>query len=780
MAKKDSSVWGENTLENDPAEFISSLFLSVKNWRDPYERRWKRFYKLYRSYRDSTAHPFKSNIFVPYIFSIIESVVPKMLGSVFNSRPIISVQPRKGAAVDMSKLLESLLEFQLDEEQLEFFSKILEFFKETAIYGTSFMKIIPRFNDDELVSFNYIDLEPIDLFNIFPDYRAKSVRRMKYIIQLSYMDFDELEKLESQGFYKNVKDVEQYVESAMNVDEAKRARLTDVGILDEYGFDSTRKTIEVLEYWNKDKIYTIGARKIILKEEDNPFGGLLPFIMARYIPVQHELYGIGIPEAAESLQEELNTVRNQRMDNVNLIINRMFIANKYADIDFDSLTSFPGNVILTNDVNAIKPLETRDVTKSAYMEEDIIKRDIDSVTGEYPPGRGEPSEKRETATGIIRLQQASNARFDTVVKMLEFTVIRHVAKMFLWLDYHFLPPEMFIKIVGEEEFQKYNGMMFYGQDIDDILKQYNFQPMGSATTAVKEVRIQQIMQAYKLFNQDPMINQLALRRMVFGVLDIKNENELIIENPPPPTPPPGTGAPQLGGPKMAQGGPNPPNPPMAPQPGAKPLPEAAQMAEMLRVAGGGLIPRGGPSSLPVQSRQSGGEVKAGMPYKVGEAGEEIIIPKKDGVVIPNQGTSVGVDSSLPMPFGRGNYKSAQEWIEAEKQAGYDMAGFIAKYGVQDQSQGQHLTDEFKLPHHITFSDESIYSTPETPGGQWTKDLAGRWYYTPSEYVLTKHTYQELIDYFNKHGEGAVLVLPGQKVKNKEPKSKEQKPKQGTD
>lgn len=231
---------------------------------------------------------------------------------------------------------------------------------------------------------------------------------------------------------------------------------------------------------------------------------------------------------------------------------------------------------------------------------------------------------------------------------------------------------------------------------------------------------------------------------------------------------------------MAQGGPNPPNPPMAPQPGAKPLPEAAQMAEMLRVAGGGLIPRGGPSSLPVQSRQSGGEVKAGMPYKVGEAGEEIIIPKKDGVVIPNQGTSVGVDSSLPMPFGRGNYKSAQEWIEAEKQAGYDMAGFIAKYGVQDQSQGQHLTDEFKLPHHITFSDESIYSTPETPGGQWTKDLAGRWYYTPSEYVLTKHTYQELIDYFNKHGEGAVLVLPGQKVKNKEPKSKEQKPKQGTD
>ncbi len=597
---KEATTWGNTTLKSDPASYISDLFLATSQWRESYESRWKRFYKLYRSYRDASASPFKSNIFVPYIFSIVESVVPKMLGMVFNTRPIISIQPRKGTSVNMSKLLESLLEFQLDEDQLELFSKILEFFKEAAIYGTAFMKVIPRFNDDELVSFNYIDLEPIDIFNIYPDYRAKSIRRMKYIIQLSYMDFDELEKLEDQGFYKNVKEVEQYVESSINVDEAKRERLTDVGILDEYGFDSTRKVVEVLEYWDREKIYTIGARSVILKEEDNPFGGLLPFIMARYVPVQHELFGIGIPEIAESLQEELNTVRNQRMDNVNLIINRMFIANKYADIDFDSLVSYPGNVILTNDINSIKPLDTRDVTKSAYLEEDIIKRDIDTGVGEYSYSRGEPPERRETATGIVRLQQASSARFDTVVKMLEFTVLRHIAKMFIWLDYHFLPPEDFKKIVGEEEFEKYNGMMFYSQDIDAVLKQYNFQPMGSATTSIKEVRIQQIMQAYKLFNRDPMINQEALRRMVLSTLDIKNENELInpvpmiplseVQNMLPPGQAPG-GPPQPG----AKGGVNPPKPPLAPQPGTAPLPPAQQMAEMMRVAGGGLLTgAGGP------------------------------------------------------------------------------------------------------------------------------------------------------------------------------------------
>ncbi len=580
------------TLKENPSDYISELYDSTKRWRQPYEDRWKAFYKLYRNYRDETQYPFKSNLFIPYVFSIVESITPKMLGTIFNTRPIISVQARQGANEDLAKVMERLLEYQLDDERLEFFSKVLEFFKECVIYGTSFLKVIPRFGDDDLVSFNYIDVEPIDLFNIFPDYRATSIRRMKYIIQLSYMDLDDLQTLETQGFYKDVKKVEDQLENAINVDEYKRERLTDIGILDEYGFDANRKIVEVLEYWDKNKIYTIGARKVILKEEDNPFDGLLPFLMARYIPVQHELYGIGIPEIAEDLQTELNTVRNQRMDNVNLIINRMFIANKYADINLDQLVSYPGNVILTNDINAIQALDTRDVTKSAYMEEEIIKQDIDNSTGNYSYARGAPPERRETATGIVRLQQASDVRFDTVVKMLEFTVIRHIAKMFLWLDYQFLPKEELEKILGEEDYMGLMADKFYAQPVDVMLKQYLFQPMGSSTTALREVRIQQVMQAYQLFNQDPQINQTELKKMVLDVLELKNQSKLLL--PPPSVPEasamggaiPGTG--QEGG----QGGPPVPQQPQPPQPGGQALQPEEMMAQMAKIAGGGLIKTG--------------------------------------------------------------------------------------------------------------------------------------------------------------------------------------------
>lgn len=608
----------DNLRDTEPEKFVVRLYEAVKQWRTPYENRWKRFYRLYRSWRDPNTTPFKSNIFIPYIFSIVESVVPKMLGTVFNVRPIIAVVGRKGATEDLAVLLERLLEYQFDDEQLELFTKALEFFKETAIYGTAFAKIIPKFFDDENVSFNYIDIEPLDIFNVFPDYRAKSIRRMKYIITLSYVDYDELLRLQDQGFYENVDKVLEHAESMANVDSYKKERLSSVGIMDEYGFDSDRKIIEVLEYWDRDKIIVVGARNFVLKVDDNPFDGLLPFVMARYIPVQHELYGMGIPEICESLQEELNTVRNQRMDNVNLILNRMWLANKYADINFDNLISFPGNVILTSDINAIQPLVTPDVTRSAYLEEEIIKQDIDNASGEFSYSRGQPPERRETATGIVRLQQASSIRFDTIVKMLEFTFLRNVAKMFLWLDYHFLPPHEFAKIVGVEEFQRYNGIRFYQQDINEMLRQYHFQPMGSATTAIKEVRIQQIMQAYKLFNRDPYINQVELRKMLLDVLEIKNihrllqpEQAMALAQQAAMAGQQGQG--QAGGGDMqAQlrqmlqgGGMAPPEGGQAEMPAQPPPPVWQQLAELARVSGGGLLNRATGGPQPVSPEQPG-------------------------------------------------------------------------------------------------------------------------------------------------------------------------------
>lgn len=70
---------------------------------------------------------------------------------------------------------------------------------------------------------------------------------------------------------------------------------------------------------------------------------------------------------------------------------------------------------------------------------------------------------------------------------------------------------------------------------------------------------------------------------------------------------------------------------------------------------------------------------------------------------------------------------------------YDYRGFFKKYGPVPIGEGQHFTDEFKLPSHPTFSNESIFATGAAApfAGSWEGEV-----YTPSptQYVRGKRRF----------------------------------------
>jgi hypothetical protein len=67
---------------------------------------------------------------------------------------------------------------------------------------------------------------------------------------------------------------------------------------------------------------------------------------------------------------------------------------------------------------------------------------------------------------------------------------------------------------------------------------------------------------------------------------------------------------------------------------------------------------------------------------------------------------------------------------------YDLRGFFKKYGpvAVNVAGGQHFTDEFKLPNHATFSDQSQYAA-----GNW-KQFAGHW--TGDTYVPSANRFRQ--------------------------------------
>ena len=71
---------------------------------------------------------------------------------------------------------------------------------------------------------------------------------------------------------------------------------------------------------------------------------------------------------------------------------------------------------------------------------------------------------------------------------------------------------------------------------------------------------------------------------------------------------------------------------------------------------------------------------------------------------------------------------------------------------------EHLPDTYKKPSHITFSNESKFSTDDIPGGEWYyNEKEGRDYFKPSFInIRNAGSVAKLKDYFSKYEHGVKL------------------------
>lgn len=92
---------------------------------------------------------------------------------------------------------------------------------------------------------------------------------------------------------------------------------------------------------------------------------------------------------------------------------------------------------------------------------------------------------------------------------------------------------------------------------------------------------------------------------------------------------------------------------------------------------------------------------------------------------------------------------------------YDLRGaFLASAQADGRA---HMTDTFKKPNHITFSEGSQYSTPQQPGGRWVDTgrnaLAPEWTFWASPVNAQNHSMNALADYFGRYEQGNTVIYP---------------------
>lgn len=87
------------------------------------------------------------------------------------------------------------------------------------------------------------------------------------------------------------------------------------------------------------------------------------------------------------------------------------------------------------------------------------------------------------------------------------------------------------------------------------------------------------------------------------------------------------------------------------------------------------------------------------------------------------------------------------------------------YGADDIADGRgHYSDKGKLPNHPTFSKESMYSSDNYSGGEWSqdkkaRDVFKRDVFVPSVDMVRSGATQGLAEYFNRVEPSARLVMP---------------------
>lgn len=565
MAKssKNRTAWDNprDFLNMTDEQIIAQVVEDFKNAEDyqtPYLSKFKEYYQMYRAYiKEEDMREDGSNLFIPYIFNIVENAYPKITKSLFSVRPYIPYLPVNRKDPDSSIKAENmtkLVEWELDNKMKGrlVYNEIL---RNTCMYGTGISKqtwkleerkVVKRQDVAELetdpetgltvqttrtlpmetteITYDAPLMQNIPLEDFFFDPYATDIDSASYVIHRYYLPMYKILDMCKQGQLSiSPNELKKKLDSSQG-DNNQYDKSAAIG----YNNKPNRKNeIEVLEYWTDDVKCLVLNQTIVGLVTNNPFWHRRkPFSKWECVPVSGEFYGIGIIEMCAQLQQELNTTRNQRIDNVAYALNRMYSILRTANIDPAQLKSRPNGFIEVDDHNDIKELDVNDVPSSAYTEETVIKNDMDVTSGVYNYTRGEPADRRETATTASILAQAGNDRFESQVLQIGWGGFSDSALQLAWLNRQYIDRQTEIVVVGDNG--KEETVDISQEDIDVDL-QIIPAPSSLFSAANKQIQQNALVQLSNILVNNPVVNQKEYLKRVFEAFDFSNPDVLFTE-----------------------------------------------------------------------------------------------------------------------------------------------------------------------------------------------------------------------------------------------------------
>ena len=435
-----------NDPNKDEVVRLTRLLDVARNNRMKFDRNWERFYRLWATdaWSGIPMEKWRSRPQTNYIYSTIETVVAIMT----DQNPQVVVFPRNSDEEDM-EIAEIMGKIMMDSWEKGSGSLSLQnTVRDSMIYGTGYMKIV--WSDDR----DNIDFIPVPVDQLYVDPSAVRVEDAFYLFHVYQKSFnwviqhfpDVVDKIQPGTFRKFAGQFERDVWAAPTEHNTTRGGTASITTEDSTisNLHTTRSKadsgepmvgaaegeVSVVEAWEKNpKTGKIRLSFIIngyhAGSRVNPIGDKVdrfPFVRFLDVPVNGEFYGIGEAHSLEPIQLSANKRRQQIIDYMRQATSASYIADGTTGLEEDIVTGSPGEVIMVDNIQGIKPMEVAKIPNGLFQLQQFDKQEIEQVSGIHDIVQGRRPKGIEAAAALETLQESAQTKIRMRTRLMEGSI----------------------------------------------------------------------------------------------------------------------------------------------------------------------------------------------------------------------------------------------------------------------------------------------------------------------------------------------------------------------
>ena len=505
-------------------------------------------------------YPYRSHVFSPMVFQIVETEVPRIIASIFSNEPYFSVRPRYHRWIANWRNVECLCNSQLTKVNVV--GEMIKAIKMAVKLGKVVIKQRWNYQKSEIdarepvyfpetqfvVGYKHVqetmvvnneptfEIVPWDAFFIDP--KALTIKTSLYCIEEMIKDAKYLEDILDAEDKVNFKigNIKKFLKTITKGGNIKRSE-------DQlaYQSDPYRREFRLLRYEEDNRFILIAmpdeGSGTVIQDIKNPFYHREKSYTEINVNANElGFWNKGDIHPIKDLQDAINTTINQRFDNVSIGLNGRYLVDENANTDLEALArSIPGGIIRTGDVTdrAVKQLDVIDFFGRAFADQtgllDRMAQDASGVT-DYLSGKSRPS-MTKTATGMIQMTENANSRFDLKIRTIAAVNggLNEFMRKWHALNQQFLDPDIEVTVQNPNAPGGYETTIMQPED---IMGDYDFL-LSDFGLSNRNLRIQQLTALVPPELLAQFYNLPEIAKRVIELLGIREAEQLVTQQPNP-------------------------------------------------------------------------------------------------------------------------------------------------------------------------------------------------------------------------------------------------------